>query len=108
MTRKHLFALSLGFGALILMTHQGQAQTQSQGSCGPRAAVLDQLINRYGETRQAVGLNANNTIMEVFASDTGSWTITITLPSGTTCLAAAGEGYTDVSDEVPTPAGDPV
>lgn len=106
MTTRHLFALSLGFGAVILLTQAAQAQEQRQ--CAPRDIVLAQLAENYGESRQAIGLNSNNTVMEVFASEGGSWTITITMPNGLTCLAAAGEAYQDVSDEGLPPAGDQV
>lgn len=86
-----LFALSLGFGALILATPQVRADP---ASCGPRAQVLAELAMRYGESRRAVGLASTEAVVELLASETsGSWTITLTLPSGLTCLLAAGEAY---------------
>jgi len=107
MTPKHMLALSLGFGAVIFLTQQAQAQNQPQ-NCAPRAVVLDHLAKNFGESRRAVGLNANNSVMELFASENGSWTIAITMPNGVTCLAAAGEGFTDTSDEGLPPRGEPV
>lgn len=102
MTHK-LFALSLGFVALIFVTQAVYAAPQ----CGPRAMVLDQLAKRYGETRRSVGIAANNTVMEVFASaDSQSWTITATSPDGNTCLVASGEGFEAVTEELPA-KGDP-
>jgi len=106
MTPKHLFALSLGFGAVLFLTQQAQAEQQPQ--CAPRDVVLEQLAGAYGESRRAIGLNANNTIMELFASEAGSWTITITLPNGLTCLAAAGEAFEDTSAEGLPPQGEQV
>ncbi|RUS60215.1 hypothetical protein EGN72_10500 [Pseudorhodobacter sp. E13] len=100
-----VFALSLGFGALILIT-QAHAQTQAP-QCGPRAAVVAQLADRYGETRRSMGLAANNMVMEVFASDASqSWTITVTTPQGQTCLVASGQGFEAMAEELPA-KGDP-
>lgn len=102
--KNNLFALSLGFAALILVT---QAQAQAQ-QCGPRAAVIAQLADRFGETRRSMGIAANNMVMEVFASDASqSWTITVTTPQGQTCLVASGQGFEAIADELPA-KGEPV
>ncbi|QYK42602.1 MAG: hypothetical protein KF887_05700 [Paracoccaceae bacterium] len=94
---KDLFALSLGFAGLILAT-----QAQAAAQCGPRAGVLAQLADNYAETRQSVGLAANNMLMEVHASrETGSWTITVTTAEGMTCLVASGHGFGAVTEELP-------
>lgn len=75
-----------------------------QGQCGPRDAVARHLADKYGETRRSLGLAANNTVMEVWASaGTGSWTITVTTPQGMTCLVASGQNFEPVDD----PAGVP-
>jgi hypothetical protein len=70
--------------------------------CATRALVLDTLATKYGETRRAMGIAADQTVMEVFASEaTGSWTLTVTLPTGMTCLVAAGQNYEAVTEELP-------
>lgn len=104
--KEKLFALSLGFGALILVT-QSQAQTfvQTQAAaaqCGPRALVMAQLADRFGETRRSMGIAANNMVMEMFASEASqSWTITVTTPQGQTCLVASGQGFEATVEELP-------
>ncbi|MEM6306584.1 MAG: hypothetical protein AAF701_01200 [Pseudomonadota bacterium] len=63
-------------------------------NCAPRDSVLTRLSNDYGETRRSVAMGQNETVVEVFASDTtGSWSITVTLPNGLTCLVASGQAY---------------
>jgi hypothetical protein len=95
---------SLGIGALILATDHAFAQSTGQ-NCGPREHVLAALADRYGESRQSIGLGANNQVVEVFASlETGTWTITVTLPNGMTCLVASGQAYEDLA-ETPAPKG---
>ena len=102
MTRRSLAGCGL---SLLLLATSAQAQTPR---CAPRATVVEQLSTRYGESRQVVGLNANNTMMELFASvETGSWTITITGPNGTSCIVAAGQSYEAVAEQL-RPAGLPI
>lgn len=67
---------------------------QAGNTCAPRPVVIDRLAERYGETRQSIGLGANNQLVEVFASpQSGSWTITVTTAAGITCLVASGQAF---------------
>lgn len=103
---KDCFALSLGLVAgLFLVTHPVHAQQQAQ--CGPRAAVVKALVEKYSETRRSIGIAANNMVMEVYAAEaSGTWTITVTSPQGMTCLVASGQGFEPVVEELPA-KGDP-
>ena len=103
---KQLITLSLGVGALLLAANHAFAQNNR--NCAERERVLAQLTQKYGEARQGMGLAANNSVVEVFAStETGSWTITVTSPNGVTCLVASGQAYEEgVEDLVPTSGED--
>jgi hypothetical protein len=61
------------------------------------------LAERYGETRQGMGLvSPSNNVMEIWANlETGSWTLTATSPGGPTCLVASGDGYQIVTEALP-------
>lgn len=84
--------LSLGIGALLLAASHAFGQTPA--TCGPRERVVERLASVYGESRRAIGLSARNRVLEVFASEaSGTWTVTITLPDGVTCLVASGEAF---------------
>ena len=86
------------FGIASVASAQGQ-------NCGQRAAVIATLAESYGESRQSIGMATQGRIVEVFASlETGTWTITITLPNGMTCLVASGQSYENL-DEPLQPAG---
>ena len=88
--RRNFYLLSFGIGAMIFAATQPHAAP----ACADHAAVVDRLETMYGEGRQAMGLGANNTVIEVYASsETGSWTITATQPGGPTCLVAAGRSF---------------
>ncbi|NBE06526.1 hypothetical protein [Paragemmobacter ruber] len=74
--------------------------------CGSRDTVTITLAERYGEVRQALGLAQNGVVMELYAAQSGSWTIIITRPDGMTCLLAAGEDF-QPTPQTPPPPGDP-
>ena len=88
--KRHFYLLSFGIGAIIPAgTHARSAPT-----CADHASVVARLESQYGEGRQAMGFSANNTVVEVYASnETGSWTIAVTQPGGPTCLVAAGGAF---------------
>ena len=98
MTTRPMIALSLGFAGVLLATQAVQSAPQ----CGARDTVVATLAERFGETRRSMGVAANNAVMEVFAStDSGTWTITVTVPDGMMCLVASGEGFEAMADELP-------
>lgn len=84
----------LALAALLpLISIAVPAEAQGQ-RCAPRAQVIELLSSRHDETRRAIGLTANHTVMELYASDaSGSWTLLVTLPNGMTCLVAVGSGF---------------
>jgi hypothetical protein len=93
-----MMALSLGFAGVVLATQIARAE----GQCGPRDMVMQTLTDRYGETRRSLGLAGPTQVMELFASDeTGTWTITLTMPDGVTCMVASGQGYQTIDEALP-------
>lgn len=101
--QKPFLVLSFGVGALLLATSHAFGQTPR--NCGDRDVIISRLAQSYGESRQSIGLGSRNRVVETFANrETGSWTITITLPDGTMCLMASGMAF-EALDETVTPAG---
>lgn len=104
MKKVDLFAFSLALAGAVIA---GQSARAQGANCADRAVVVDRLTDRYGETRQSVGLGQNNAIVEVFASDTtGTWTIIVTLPNGTACLVASGESWEQTTEVALIPGSD--
>ena len=100
---KMMFGLSFGFAALILATQHAFAGA----NCAERSVVLAELAGKYQETARAMGMAGTTAVMEMFASDdSGTWTLTVTTPDGTTCLVASGNGYQALAEDLP-PVGDP-
>ena len=59
--------------------------------CGPRAGIVEQLSARHSENQVALGLADTGQVMELWMGPGGSWTLLASLPSGTSCVVAAGE-----------------
>lgn len=92
------------FFAVIGPVSTSEAQS---ANCGPHDRVVAGLAVGYGETRVSIALGANNAVVETFVSaQTGTWTITVTTPNGTTCLVASGQSYQAVNDPLPPPGED--
>ena len=76
-------------------------------ACAERATVVDRLADKFGETWQSMGLNPQNGVVEVYASDqTGTWTILITRPDGVSCLIASGEMWEEDAAPLVKPGKD--
>jgi hypothetical protein len=94
------------FAALAPVLFATAAGAQD-GICGERAQIVQRLQERYGETRQSIGLQQNSGVVEIFASaESGTWTILITLPNGMTCLMAAGEAWDSDAARIQPPGKD--
>ena len=106
MTR--IFKTMGALAAVTLFNAIGAGASEAQQrNCGPREVVVDRLADGYGETRQSMGLGANNAVIEVFASEeTGSWTITVTTPNGLTCLVASGQANEGLAEALPAKGND--
>lgn len=91
---KTAFALALGLSCATAPIALAQ-----NTSCANRDTIVGRLANKYGESRQSAGLNQNNGMVEIFAStETGTWTILVTMPSGISCLMAAGKDWQGLAD----------
>lgn len=98
---------ALAASAAVYLIMSTDAAAENRRNCAPREAVVQRLAEGYGETRQSIGLGANNSMVEVFASsETGSWTITVTTPEGNTCLVASGQAFETLVEALPAKGSD--
>ena len=89
-----------------ILSAMAPSMSVANAGCAPRDAVLSRLAEKYGESRQSIGLGADNSVVEVFASaETGTWSITVTSVEGVTCLVASGEAFETLAD-LPAVRGD--
>lgn len=90
--------------AIWLAVTSGMASAATQ--CASRDSVVRTLADKYGETQIGIGMAANNSVAEIYTSPaTGTWTMTITMPNGMTCLVASGQSWEQV-EPVPPPQGE--
>jgi len=99
-------ALCLTAGLLAAGPAAAQAAPGAAGfaPCKPWREVITELGSRYAERPVAFGLQANGSLLQVFASErTGTWTLVTMHPNGTACLIGAGSSW----ESLPEPSTDP-
>lgn len=69
------------------------ANMLSMNMCSERANIVTELEQHFNESATAVGMVDNSAVVEVFVSDSGSWTILATGTDGKSCIISAGEGW---------------
>lgn len=78
----------------LVLGATGLAQAQQASVCLPRATAVGELAKGYDEHSVGVGIGASGeALYELFVADTGTWTILVTRPDGTSCIAASGESW---------------
>ena len=61
--------------------------------CGNRYSIIHKLENAYSEEPVSIGIIENGSLIEVFVSESGTFTILITSPKGRSCLVAVGNSW---------------
>ena len=79
--------------ALILAAVQTAPALGQTVPCAPREQVLQHVIDRLGQRRQAAGDLSQGARMELFSAESGAWTLIVHLPDGRACLLAHGDAF---------------
>ncbi len=87
-----LCALSICWSAL-------PTSAAAQSVCIARAEAATNLKKKFAEVPVSMGLSKQGTVIEVFASPEGSWSIVMTFPNGMSCIMAAGEEWQSMQQE---------
>ena len=61
--------------------------------CAERSRVVNHLVDVFSERRVSRGVTDSGSVIEVFASEFGGWTMVLTSPGGTSCLVMSGEAW---------------
>lgn len=61
--------------------------------CGSHTDVVSALQREYGEKRISRSLTNGGAVIEVFASEGGSFSVLLTAPNGTACMISAGDSW---------------
>lgn len=81
--------------ALAFQPLPADAQEQN-APCAQRDNIVNTLDAQYKEAPRAIGLVSKEAVLEVFVSETGSWTLVVTNPQGLSCVLAAGQSWEDI------------
>lgn len=79
--------------ALVAQPASTQTTSPQNPACGDRNQIVASLGMQYREKQQAIGVVDSNTLLEVFVSQQGTWTIVATDPEGLSCIVFYGEGW---------------
>jgi hypothetical protein len=93
-----LYLVCTVVGGMLGLTSPAFAQaspgTALTSACYSHADLTKMLDQKFAEQPQALGLQANGQLVEVFVSNEGaSWTIVVTRPDGWSCIVAVGEHW---------------
>ena len=70
---------------------------QAQLVCGERPKMVANLKSFFQEEPKSMGLQADGSVVEVFVSPDGSFTMLVTIPNGTSCVVMAGQDWENLS-----------
>lgn len=92
--------LSRGAGTVVLFfaltVHPAVTLSQQEYNCASQSDLRNYLDEAYAEKLAAVGMVNEQTIMEIYVADTGTWTVVLTNPAGVSCLVLSGKGWQSV------------
>lgn len=84
----------LVLAALMAVSLVATASALAQSPCGNHDQIVKMLDTKYKELRIAAAIMAGRqSMIEIFTSATGTWTILVTTGGGATCIVSAGEGW---------------
>lgn len=94
MTRTPRLLLGAALTTCILAAPYA-AVAQAARACAPGDALAAKLGSDFGEAVTAEGVDDAGNLVQVFTSESGTWTIAVTLPGGPSCVVSSGEGWND-------------
>ncbi len=62
-------------------------------SCGSRAKIKAMLVDKYGETLRGIATAGPGAVIELYRSNSGTWTMVATMSDGRTCVIGAGHNW---------------
>ena len=71
----------------------GLSATANAGTCTSRDVVLKVLDEQFHQVLVAMGLGHGGTMMEIYVSEEGIWTLLGTKPSGVSCVEGTGTNW---------------
>lgn len=89
MMREHLLMTV----AFVFLAAEGRADPLE---CAARHEMVAMLAETFSEVAVSRGIEARGGLLEMFASEAGTWTLIVTTPQLVSCPVAAGVDYMQV------------
>lgn len=68
-------------------------EPRERPGCAERHVIVNHLKNKYGEKLAGAGRQNAESMLELYVSEKGTWTIIITRRDGSSCPVAVGEDW---------------
>ena len=91
-----MFAITRSVSLAAVLAAVLSTQASASTACGAHDKIAQALKAKYQEQRRMMGVVSPTTVMEVFTSPKGTWTVLVTDTTGTSCITASGEDYQEV------------
>jgi len=91
-------SLAAVLAAVSLFSFTGMASGQTP--CGRHDDIAAALKSKYQEARRIMGVINARTVMEIFTSEKGTWTVLVTDTTGRSCITATGEAWQELPLQV--------
>jgi hypothetical protein len=75
------------------VTAPQSASASASAFCDKRQFITQSLTKDYKEDPVSMGVANTGAVIEIFASENGSWTMVLTKPDGMSCMIAAGSNW---------------
>lgn len=72
------------------------ASTFAAPTCGTHKLITTTLATQYNEIPLHRGLTPKGTMVEIFSSKAGTFTVVVTVPTGMSCLVTAGTNWQEI------------
>ena len=93
MVRSMIYGLIAVILPTLVIAHPHSAASQTMLSCAGRSEVVNFLDKNFAEKLTAVGLVNENAVLEVYAAESGTWTLVVTDVHGTSCILLSGNSW---------------
>lgn len=77
----------------LLLTLCGNPAFTQTTNCGDRDQIVETLSRKYDEQQVFLGVTTGTSLVEVFASESGTWTALVSHPNGISCMVSSGTEY---------------
>lgn len=78
---------------ISMIAHPHPAASQMMRSCAGRSEIVNFLDKNFAEKLTAIGLINENAVLEVYAAESGTWTLVVTDVHGVSCVLLSGDSW---------------